>query len=187
MLVSAIQWSGSVIRKHMSPPSWISLPPPLFHYSLSYKSKKKETSFLLVRVGAVLCLVAQLCPTPCHPVACSPPGSSVHGDSPGKNTGVSCYALLQGIFPTQGKNPDLPHWRQILYHLSHQGSPTILQWVAYPFSRGSSWSRNWTGGLCIAGGFFTSYATRETCWDYRKIKYVSSFISGEFSEAYKKS
>ena len=36
---------------------------------------------------------------------CSPPGSSVHGDSPGKNTGVGCHALLQGIFPIQGSNP----------------------------------------------------------------------------------
>ena len=66
---------------------------------------------------------------------CSPPGSSVHGDSPGKNPGVSCHVLLQGIFPTQGSNPDLPHCRWILYHLSHQGSPRILEWVAYPFSR----------------------------------------------------
>jgi len=45
------------------------------------------------------------------------------GDSPGKNTGVGCHALLQGIFPTQGSNPALPHCRQILHHLSHQGSP----------------------------------------------------------------
>ena len=54
---------------------------------------------------------------------CSLPGSSVHGDSPGKNTGVGCHALLQGIFPTQGSNPGLSHCRQILYQLSHQGSP----------------------------------------------------------------
>ena len=54
---------------------------------------------------------------------CSPPGSSIHGDSPGNNTGVGCHALLQGIFPTQGSNPGLPHCRRILYHLSHQGSP----------------------------------------------------------------
>ena len=53
---------------------------------------------------------------------CSPPGSSVHRDSPDKNTGVSCHAL-QGIFPTQGSNPGLLHCRWILYHLSHQGSP----------------------------------------------------------------
>ena len=52
------------------------------------------------------------------PMDCSPPGSSVHEDSPGKNTGVGYHALLQGIFPKQGSNPDLPHCRQILYHLS---------------------------------------------------------------------
>ena len=53
---------------------------------------------------------------------CSAPGSSVHGHFPGKNTGVGCPALLQGIFPTQGSNPGLAHCGQILYHLSHQGS-----------------------------------------------------------------
>ena len=69
------------------------------------------------------------------PMEYIPPGSSVHGDSPGKNTGVGCHALLQGNFPTQGSNLGLPHCRQILFHLSHQGSPRILEWVAYPFSR----------------------------------------------------
>ena len=44
-------------------------------------------------------------------------------DSPGKNTGVGCHFLLQGIFPTQGSNAGLPHWRQTLKPLSHQGSP----------------------------------------------------------------
>ena len=53
---------------------------------------------------AVLCLVAQSRPTLCDPMDCSLPGSSVHGDSPGKNTGVGCHAFLQGIFPTQGSN-----------------------------------------------------------------------------------
>jgi len=43
-------------------------------------------------------------------------------------------SLLQGIFPTQGLNPGLPHCRQILYQLSHKRSPRILEWVAYPFS-----------------------------------------------------
>ena len=71
----------------------------------------------------MLCLVAQSCLTLCNRIDCSLPGFSVHGDSPGKNTGVSCHALLQGIFPTQEWNPDLPHWRWILYRLSHQGSP----------------------------------------------------------------
>ena len=51
--------------------------------------------------------------------------SSVHGDSPGKNTGAGCHDLLQGIFPTQGLDPGLLHCRRIIYHLSHQGSPTM--------------------------------------------------------------
>ena len=89
------------------------------------------------------------------------PGSSVHGDSLGKNTGVGCHALLQGIFLTQGSNPGLLHCRQILYHLSHQGSPRILGWVAYPFSRGTFWPGNWIRVSCITHGFFTSWATRE--------------------------
>ena len=70
---------------------------------------------------AVLCLVAQSCPTLQPHGLYSPPGSSVHGESPGKNTGVGCHALLQGILPTQGSNPGLPHCRRILYHLCHQG------------------------------------------------------------------
>ena len=53
-------------------------------------------------------------------------------NSPGWNTWVGSCSLLQGIFPTQGWNPGLPHCKQILYHLSHQGSPTILEWVTYP-------------------------------------------------------
>ena len=61
--------------------------------------------------------IARSCTTLCDPMYCIQPGSSVHGDSPGKDTGV-----LQGIFPTQGLNPGLPHCRQILYDLSHQGS-----------------------------------------------------------------
>ena len=51
-------------------------------------------------------------------------------------------SLLQGIFPTQGSNPGFPHCRQILYRLSHKGSPRILEWVAYPFSSGSSRPKN---------------------------------------------
>ena len=70
-------------------------------------------------------------------------------------------SLLQGIFPTQESNPRLPHCRQILYQLSHQGSPRRLEWVAYPFSRGSSRPWNRKGVSCIAGRFFTNWAMRE--------------------------
>ena len=78
-------------------------------------------------------------------------------NSPGKNTRVGSLSLLQGIFLTQGSNPGLPHYRQILYQLSHKGSLRILEWVAYPFSGGSSWPRNQSGVFCIAGGFFTNW------------------------------
>ena len=63
-------------------------------------------------------------------------------NSPGQNTGVGNFSLLQGIFPTQGSNPGLPLCRQILYQMSHKGNPRIMEWIAYPFSNGSSQPRN---------------------------------------------
>ena len=80
-------------------------------------------------------------------------------NSPGQNTRVGSLSLLQGIFPTQESNPGLPHCRQILSQLSHKGSPRIQEWVAYPLSSRSSQPRNWTGVSCIAGRFFTSWAS----------------------------
>ena len=87
---------------------------------------------------AVLCSVAQSCPKLCNPMDCSPPGSSVHGVSPGKNTGAGCHALLQGIFPTQGWNSGLLPCRRVLYHLGHQGSPIRIHMaslfrISFPF------------------------------------------------------
>ena len=99
--------------------------------------------------------VTQSCLTLCDP------------NSPGQNTGVGSCFLLQGIFPTQGSNPGLPHCSQILYQLSHQGSLRIMAWVAYPFSSGSSRPRNWTGVFCIAGRFFTCWATGEAQWCWK--------------------
>ncbi len=83
-------------------------------------------------------LVAQLCLTLCNPVDCSPPGSSVHGILQARILKWGCHFLLEGIFPTQGSNSQLLHWQVDSLPLSHQGSPRILEWVAYPFSRGSS-------------------------------------------------
>ena len=82
-------------------------------------------------------------------------------NSLGQNTGVGTLSLLQEIFPTQGSNPGLLHYRWILYQLSHEGSSRILEWVSYPFSNGSSQSRNWTGVSCIANRSFTNWAIRE--------------------------
>ena len=64
-----------------------------------------------------VCLIAQSCLTLCSPMDCSPPGSSVHGDCPDKNTGVGCHTLLQGIFPTQGSNPGPPHIRKLIIRM----------------------------------------------------------------------
>ena len=67
-------------------------------------------------------LVTELRLTLCGSMDWSPPGSSTHENSPGKNAGMGCHALLQGIFPTQESNPCLLHCRQILYHLNQLGS-----------------------------------------------------------------
>ena len=67
--------------------------------------------------------------------------------SPRNSLGVGSLSLLQGIFPTQELNPDLPHCRRIIYQLSHKGSPRILEWVAYPFFSRSFWPRKQTQGL----------------------------------------
>ena len=81
-------------------------------------------------------------------------------NSPGQNNGVDSLSLQQ-IFPTQCLNPGLPSCRRILYQLSHKGSSRILEWVAYPFSRGFSRPRSQTRVFCTAGGFFTNWAMRE--------------------------
>ena len=102
-------WMNLKVKE--SPTSWVGQEMAFLAWGEMYVNKR-----------AVLCLAAQLCLTLCDPMDSSPPGPSVHGDSPGENTGMGCHALLQGILPTQGSNPGLPHCRQILYQLSHQDS-----------------------------------------------------------------
>ena len=70
--------------------------------------------------------VAQSCLTLCDPMDYRP------WNSPAQNNGVGSLSLLQGIFPTQGSNPGIPHCRWSLYQLSHKGSPRILEWAAIP-------------------------------------------------------
>ena len=140
--------------------------------------KGKKNCSECARAQSCCCrrLVAQLYPILCDPMDCSLPGSSVHGKSPGKNAGVSCHFLLQGVFLPQGLNLGLLHCRQILHHLSHQGhlkvkvkvtqwcltlcnpmnctfhgtlQARILEWVAFQPRDGSQVSH-------IAGRFFTS-------------------------------
>ena len=86
-----------------------------------------------VCVCACVCvcvLVTQSCPTLCNTMDCSPPGSSVHGDSPGKNTGVGCHFLLQRIISTQESNWGLLHCRQIINQLSYQGRLILVYYTS---------------------------------------------------------
>ena len=87
-----------------------------------------------------------------------------------QDTRVGSISLLQGIFPTQGWNPDILRCKPILYQLSHKGSPRILEWVAYPFSSRFSWPKNQTEVYCIASGFFISWAIREAQTPQNKIQ-----------------
>ena len=86
------------------------------------RKKHLLISWLQLLSAVILCWVFQSCPTLWDPMNCSTPGSSIHGDSPGKNTGVGYHALLQGILSTQWLKSSLQHCRKILYQLSHQRS-----------------------------------------------------------------
>ena len=119
---------------------------------------------------------------------CSLPGSSVHGIFQASILEWLAISFSRiWIFPTQRLNLGLLHYKQILYHLSHYWSPVkvkvtqscltlcnamdcivhgilqarIIEWVVFPFSRGSSQPRDRTGVSCTAGGFFTNWAIRE--------------------------
>ena len=102
----------------------ISLQPFCFPLWVQYSKNSTSYSTLYCKVIVESLSCVQLF---CDPMDCSPPGASVLGDSPGKNTGVDCHALFQGIFPTQGSNPGLPHCGRILYQLSHQLSDSVIQ------------------------------------------------------------
>ena len=82
-------------------------------FSLSFPQALKLT------FGPGWVLVAQLCPTLCDPMDCSPAGSSVW-DFSGKDTGVGCHFLLQGIFQTQGVESESPALQQVLYWLNYK-------------------------------------------------------------------
>ena len=114
----------------------------------------------------VLCVVAQSCPTLCHPIDYILLGSSVHGDSPDKNTGVGCHAFLQGIFPTQEMNPILLHCRQILYCLSNQTSPLFLLYLVKSHSLETQPQTAVLQGLGGATGKPTQMETRGQVVDW---------------------
>ena len=124
--------------------------------------RQRVDILLIIHILTCCALVTKSCPTLCDPIdwtiARQVPLSMGFSR---QEYWSGLHALLQGTFPTQGSNPHHPNYRWILYHLSHQGSPSILEWVAYPIYSESSWPRNQTRVSCIAGRFLTSWATRE--------------------------
>ena len=96
----------------------------LFLSKHTHTPNRQVSQWKALSLSEPACVLSRYsCLALCDSMDCSPPGSSVHRDSPGKNTAEGCCALLPGIFPTQGSNLSLPHYRQILYLLSRRGSP----------------------------------------------------------------
>ena len=84
-------------------------------------------------------LVTKSCLTLWDPMDSSPPGSSIHGDSPCKNTGVGCHFHLQGIFPGQGLDPCLLHCRWLFYHWTVLNDPQLQLYENNQFERRRQW------------------------------------------------
>ena len=112
-------------------------------------TKEKKRSVCVSRSVVSLCELIN-----CGSLCC-------HGILQARKLEWVAISFFRGSTLAQGSNLGLPHCRQILYQLSHQRSPRIVEWVAYPFFRRTFQPRNQTGVSCIAGRFFTSWATRE--------------------------
>ena len=116
LVITFLPRSKRLLISWLQSPSAVILEPPKINLSL----------FPLV---SCCCSITQSHASLCDPVDCSLPGSSVHGDSPGRNTGVGCHFLLQRIFSTQGLNLHLLrllHWQADSLPLSHLGSPLFI-------------------------------------------------------------
>ena len=132
-------------RQHPSPPLKPSRPTSPCAHPLGCCSGITDNSQHVLwgagSFGSSWLLVAQSCLTLGYRWTVAPTRVPCPWNSPGKNTGVGCYSLLQGSFPTQRLNSSLLHCRQILYHLSHQGS-LKEEWLLL----GKSFSRGWLLG-----------------------------------------
>ena len=86
-------------------------------------------------VGYMLCLVAQPCPTLWDPMDCSPPGSSVHVDSPGKNMGVGCHTLLQGDLPNPEIKPRFLELQVDSLPSEPPGKPIVINYTSIKINK----------------------------------------------------
>ena len=140
----------------------------LFSYSWELSSAPFEvpnhyplllSSGLYVLCCAVLYLVAQWSPTLCNPMDCNLPGSSVQGDSPGKNTGVGCHVLLQGVFlPNPGIKP----------------RSSKLQVVSLPSEPPGKPMNTGLSSLSLLQGMFQ---TQESNWDLLHCRWILYWLS----------
>ena len=116
-------------------------------------------------------------------IDCRLPGSSLHGILQEIILGWVATPSSRGSFQSRDQTQDShKHYGQIIFHLGHQGSPWILELVAYPFSRGSSQPRNRTGVSCIAGRFFTRWGMKPRLCHCRRNKEnpaVLCFLTGK--------
>ena len=143
----------------MSPRSWTSFPPLSQPQSII-----NMIDFINIKTLFLMCCAVLNCSVvsnSLHPMDCSHPGSCVHGDSPGKNTGAVATLYFRGSFQPRDRGQVSP-----IAGGFHQGSRRILEWVSHPFS-GNLTTRNLSGVSWIPGRFFTSWATREAlCFSY---------------------
>ena len=118
-------------------------------------------------------LFAQPCQTLLQPNELQPTRLHCLWNSPGKNTGVGCHSLLQGIFPTQGSNLGLLHYRQILYHLSCQKWYVWLMGFTCEYKMGkekiakSFWC--WKAGGCLVINSEQGWESRISNWSWGKL------------------
>ena len=126
-------------------------------------------NFKVLYIYTVLCLVAQICLTLCDSMDCSPPGSSIHGNSPEKNTGVGCHALFRGNLP----NPRTEPW-----------SPA-LQVDSLPSETPQKPRNTGVGRLSLLQGIFLTQESNRGLLHCRPILYQLSyqFSSVQFSHS----
>ena len=115
-----VPWPG------IKPESSVAQAESLNHCTTRQFPESRFLNYLFNCVCVCVCMCARLCPTLCDPMDCSPARLLCPWNFPGKNTGVDCHFLLEGIFPTQGSNLyllNLLHWQVDSLPLSYVGSP----------------------------------------------------------------
>ena len=132
---------------------------------LLFRSQRLEFKLLLTSVTFYcFCFVTESCPTLYIPLDCSPPGSSDYGILQARMLEwVATPSSRESFQHRDWTQPALPHCRRILYHLSHQGSPRILERVAYPFSRGTSHPGIEPGSCALQAGSLPAELPGKPC------------------------